>query len=324
MTEKYKIKVSPSESEKIQKMAFENGYYWKHSGKNVSHTDSPYLFLEEDKRLMYADFPDTYINQSGKTVTFSELVKILSPIGKKDFKCYYVNVNMPEGFGYSDDLYVVAKTWDDEIYFLYQKNNRIVESGVNFSDAINSGSWKEIHTLPWEDNDLPYVFVLKSDDVALFKAFHTKVYEYFGIDEPAIPATRNLKEMIDKAFGIHLDPTGGNIGKVCWIHKGSLSEELLKDNPRFVIKSFADLDNFPKPHVQKNGLPIINGHKGELRVGYVKYGCAEICNSIIFDARDMFNNSYSIGNREVVKIVLDSGVEITKEEIEQIYKCIKG
>lgn len=73
-------------------------------------------------------------------------------------------------------------------------------------------------------------------------------------------------------------------------------------------------------------LPIINGYKGEIsgdrHTHVVTYGCAILSVNKLKRILDACNTvgSSGAGNREVKAFVLDSGVEVTLKEIEQIVK----
>lgn len=49
-----KMRVTPEQSEKIQKICFENGNGWT-SGKILNHLDKPYLYLNRYSELGYTD-----------------------------------------------------------------------------------------------------------------------------------------------------------------------------------------------------------------------------------------------------------------------------
>ena len=49
-----KMRVTPEQSEKIQKICFENGNGWT-SGKGLKHLDKPYLYINKYGELRYTD-----------------------------------------------------------------------------------------------------------------------------------------------------------------------------------------------------------------------------------------------------------------------------
>lgn len=69
--------------------------------------------------------------------------------------------------------------------------------------------------------------------------------------------------------------------------------------------------------------PSINGYTAKYEKGErtVKFGCAKIAIELFDDAKDIMNAAYN-GNRMVSKIVLDSGVTITREEVEKTLKYV--
>lgn len=66
-----------------------------------------------------------------------------------------------------------------------------------------------------------------------------------------------------------------------------------------------------------NQLPKINNYEGQIGNGYVKYGCATINIDLLKNCID----DSGVGNRKIKSTTLDSGVEITREQIEQIVKA---
>ena len=73
-------------------------------------------------------------------------------------------------------------------------------------------------------------------------------------------------------------------------------------------------------------LPKINGYEGtiDLNAGVVKYGCAELDFKLIENMYNLWYTEYK-GNRKVngVSLKLNSGVKITYEEVEQLWKEIQ-
>jgi len=48
----FKIRVNtPEESKRVQKALFKLGYHWYCDGKTVSHTNSPFLYIEQKSDL---------------------------------------------------------------------------------------------------------------------------------------------------------------------------------------------------------------------------------------------------------------------------------
>ena len=90
---------------------------------------------------------------------------------------------------------------------------------------------------------------------------------------------------------------------------------------------------FEEVYEDPNKLPVINNYKAELNGELLVYGCAKFsAKNIRALAEDVlsFNNpssglvGYSGGNRKVISLTLDSGVSITVEELEQIYKYLNA
>ena len=65
-------------------------------------------------------------------------------------------------------------------------------------------------------------------------------------------------------------------------------------------------------------MPEINGYNGEFKGEKVHYGCAQ------FDMDEFLDFKLSLGNRDIKSVTLDSGVEITMEQIEQIVKAYQN
>ena len=79
---------------------------------------------------------------------------------------------------------------------------------------------------------------------------------------------------------------------------------------------------FEPVYKETKTLPEINGYKGEITQisGIVKYGCAQLSSKGI----ESFLKNRDIGvNREINSITLDSGVEITIEQLQQIADYFK-
>lgn len=68
--------------------------------------------------------------------------------------------------------------------------------------------------------------------------------------------------------------------------------------------------------IVKDELPEINGYKGEFEMGLVEYGCAKFSMGNLRALHGAFQNS----TRDIKSIKLDSGVEITMDQINQIIK----
>jgi hypothetical protein len=107
------------------------------------------------------------------------------------------------------------------------------------------------------------------------------------------------------------------------------SNEMCRDYLGYVenLKKAGVLDLwFEAVYEEEVQLPIINGYKGEIsgdrHTHVVTYGCAILSVNKLKRILDACNTvvSSGAGNREVKAFVLDSGVEVTLKEIEQIVK----
>ena len=73
------------------------------------------------------------------------------------------------------------------------------------------------------------------------------------------------------------------------------------------------LDLWCEPVYEDNTkLPVINGYKGELMNGYIKYGCANI-------PVEWFTSS----NREITSMTLSSGIVISQNDTEMFRKYLR-
>lgn len=97
----------------------------------------------------------------------------------------------------------------------------------------------------------------------------------------------------------------------------------------FSIKNFKAagvLDIWFEPvYKEEKTLPKINGYDGVLEKSYVVYGCAKFNIKYIEELHGLINrNKVLLGNKDIASITLDSGVEITIEQIKEIYEYIKS
>lgn len=99
------------------------------------------------------------------------------------------------------------------------------------------------------------------------------------------------------------------------------------------LPSFDAKDDFAKiaellskiePEKPKVSPPVINGYIGEYKnngSGIVKFGCAQISVALLASVRESMDDKFK-GNRTVESIKLNSGIEIAKSDIENIFKYI--
>ena len=52
-----KLRVTPEQSEAVQKICFANGVVWSAVENKISYTEAEYLFIEHDK-IWYRDYSD--------------------------------------------------------------------------------------------------------------------------------------------------------------------------------------------------------------------------------------------------------------------------
>jgi len=65
----FKIKVTPEESEKVQKKAFALGYSWGCGDKNVSLEEGSYLYILSDKTIGWGDTEEFFRRHEGDELT---------------------------------------------------------------------------------------------------------------------------------------------------------------------------------------------------------------------------------------------------------------
>lgn len=108
---------------------------------------------------------------------------------------------------------------------------------------------------------------------------------------------------------------------ICWDRKsGPISYKFdiydaVKDLPK--IMELIETPSMPLPVV--NGYTMDEYKKDRLTV---KFGCAEISVGFLRDVLRIMNSSYE-GNRKLEKITLDSGVILSKTDVENIFKYIE-
>ena len=55
MIKNIKLKVTPEQSRKIQEICFSKGIAWGSTGKVVSYTDAPYLYITDGRSFTYGN-----------------------------------------------------------------------------------------------------------------------------------------------------------------------------------------------------------------------------------------------------------------------------
>ena len=82
-----------------------------------------------------------------------------------------------------------------------------------------------------------------------------------------------------------------------------------------------------EPVYEENKLPKINGYDGKLDGDYIVYGCATFGKTFFHDVYKLSNPEYTGGklqNKSVKSIKLDSGIEITMEQVSEIVEFLKN
>ena len=59
-----KMRVTPEQSAKVQEICFENGIYWRESGKEIRYTDK--LFLEIDEDITFGSTPGSFASRDAQ------------------------------------------------------------------------------------------------------------------------------------------------------------------------------------------------------------------------------------------------------------------
>lgn len=136
----------------------------------------------------------------------------------------------------------------------------------------------------------------------------------------------NTIKVGDWVVGLNSSPSGGysegKLYKVREISDVTIRTELDNKNSKdngWGIKNFRKAT---EEETEAKRLPTINNHQGKIIGSIIKYGCAEIDESLIEEASDLMNGAFD-GNQKVVGVTLCSGVVISKEEVEQIAKACK-
>lgn len=221
------------------------------------------------------------------------------------------------------DDFVLPKKWCIK---LTKENKQTVQNWriKNHYDCdINEGHFI-FENASWnfnnKDNELEITFEQFKEHVLKEEIMEKKIIGYKLVKTEFRDAVRAI--VTDKKwFDSHFD----NISEVG--NFGNIDGHLEYNEIYIEIKNAGVLDLWFEPiYEEEVQLPIINGYKGEMsgdrHTHVVTYGCAilsvnklkkilDACNSIV---------SSGAGNREVKAFVLDSGVEVTLKEIEQIVK----
>ena len=69
----FKIKVTPEQSEVVQKLLFLAGYSWLSGDKNIKFTDKKYLFFDCD-HITTSSLDTYYIQDNNPEITFEEFI----------------------------------------------------------------------------------------------------------------------------------------------------------------------------------------------------------------------------------------------------------
>jgi len=118
-------------------------------------------------------------------------------------------------------------------------------------------------------------------------------------------------------------------GCILYGQSSILSKIFSLDKQSFAINKWKEagvLDLWFEPvYKEEKTLPKINGYYGVLEKSYVVYGCAKFNIKYIEELHGLINrNKVLLGNKDIASITLDSGVEITIEQIKEIYEYIKS
>lgn len=155
-------------------------------------------------------------------------------------------------------------------------------------------------------------FSCDTDDPILWRAFVDKIEKYLGnkmYDSQTVGMLGYIK-IGESQFSSEITRSGSSGIRHCDIYQ---------------VNTFADLDWIPneprKVKVKAYKLPNLNGYSGKFHVdeygnSCVKYGCAIIPIDVIQHAKTLCD--IKKGNRSVDTIVLNSGVQLSKAEIEKI------
>lgn len=70
----FKMKVTPAQSEIIQKILFKNGYKWADDRNIVQYTSQHNLFLDVDDYMRYASNDRDYVRSGNKEFKYDEFI----------------------------------------------------------------------------------------------------------------------------------------------------------------------------------------------------------------------------------------------------------
>ena len=92
MTKNIKLKVTPEQSRKIQEICFSKGIAWGSTGRVVSYTDAPYLYITDGRFFTYGHEYEFYKNNKRKEMNANLFIQtngtgIRKLLKQKELKC---------------------------------------------------------------------------------------------------------------------------------------------------------------------------------------------------------------------------------------------
>ena len=151
----FKIKVTPEESEKVQKKAFKLGYKWFNSReKTIKQTDAPFLFLDDDMGISCMTIGDQYF----KDHEYTELTPQ-----------QFLDGDLPETWLQTSENEFLARLGVSKT----EKPDAYIDAHCN---PLNIVSWREGRQVTTCDLKLAYLYNLMSEEE--FKKKHPPVLKF--------------------------------------------------------------------------------------------------------------------------------------------------
>jgi hypothetical protein len=249
-----------------------------------------------------------------KVVYESRLLFFKNPVTELTLEQWDNIVNKKDGFKLPEKWYIKR---DEENYSIINRwfNNHVILDNADWSGHTGNMNYPRIY------NQVPNLGGLKllqeGYTEITFEQFKQYVLKENNMNKEIIgyklvkpkytTATRRI---------INCDPKYDHFGINTLNGEGDIK----------LLKQAGVLDLWFEPvYKEDKTLPKINGYEGKLETNFVVYGCAKFNIKYIEELHGLIaRNTILGGNKNFVSIKLDSGVEITIEQIKQIYEYIKS
>jgi len=96
--EPFKMKVTPEQSKKVQKILFAHGCYWYGHLKEVQLETEPYLYLDSDKEICFGTTEEYFKRQKDiKELTYEEFIELYDfELPDEVYNSYYTEITFEE------------------------------------------------------------------------------------------------------------------------------------------------------------------------------------------------------------------------------------